>query len=402
MNLSEAMLQYATETQAVYLKAYLENGGSLRATARALGKNKESVRESLQRLEAKAGQQGQFEGHGFPLPKNFHMKNLTVHVKDGKIEQAWYKPQLVNEHWEDYIESRMKDFVIPQVEPERPAESQGFYCPYLIPWINIGDAHFGLLADKGYTGEDFNLDLALEQLTTGVRVAIEESRPVQRMVLNDLGDFTHYENDAGVTNRSGNMLDTDGTYSDMVEMATLFWIWAIRKALTKAWYVDVIINQGNHSRINDWWMRHFLSTVFEKEPRVRVLDNRRVFIGYRMGNTLVMTHHRDKCPPDRQIDVMLKDYRKEFGETQFHYIFNGHVHHKSVSKERGSIIIESFNNLAPNDRHHHDEGYRSRQCVTRVDLDKRFGEVGRRVVPIQEVEAVLGLETGWVSNVVEG
>jgi hypothetical protein len=121
-----------------------------------------------------------------------------------------------------------------------------------------------------------------------------------------------------------------------------------------------------------------------------VLNNDSVFIAYRMGNTLVMTHHSDKCRPQQLAHVMTTDYRKDYGETEFHYVDIGHVHHGMVMKEHPGIFVESFNHLAALDKWAHDAGYRNRKSITIVLRSKTYGEVGRRVLPIQEVRARLG------------
>lgn len=178
----------------------------------------------------------------------------------------------------------------------------------------------------------------------------------------------------------------------MLDVATDLMEWVILRALQRHNIVDVIINQGNHSRVNDLWMATYLRRIFRDNPRVNVIDNSRVFIPYRMDDTMVMCHHSDKCPPTRLRGVMRNDFRQDMAETRNHYIFTGHIHHKMRTKEDDGIEIESFNNLAPNDKWHFDAGYRSKNSITRVDLHRRFGEVGRRVLSIEEIHVALGIE----------
>ena len=116
-------------------------------------------------------------------------------------------------------------------------------------------------------------------------------------------------------------------------------------------------------------------------------DNDSVFIPYRMGKTLVTVHHSDKCPQARLLGVMTSDFRKDFGETDFHYIDIGHVHHHFVSKEHLSVITESWNHLAANDKWAHESGYRSRKAISVVYRSKTYGDVGRRVLGIDEIRS---------------
>lgn len=118
---------------------------------------------------------------------------------------------------------------------------------------------------------------------------------------------------------------------------------------------------------------------------MNVLNNDGVFIGYRMGNTLVMTHHSDKCKPAKLAAVMTTDFRRDYGETEYHYVDIGHIHHGMVLKEHPDISIESFNTLAPKDKWACDGGWRSRSSMTVVFRSRTYGDIGRRVLPIREV-----------------
>lgn len=132
-------------------------------------------------------------------------------------------------------------------------------------------------------------------------------------------------------------------------------------------------------------MAEMLRIVYGHTGRVHVLNNDSVFIAYRMGNTLVMTHHSDKCKPAQLAHVMTNDFRKDYGETEYHYIDVGHVHHGMVMKEHPGIFVESFNHLASLDRWAHDSGYRNRKSITVILRSKKYGEQGRRVLSIQEI-----------------
>jgi hypothetical protein len=160
----------------------------------------------------------------------------------------------------------------------------------------------------------------------------------------------------------------------------------IEACLTKFKYVDVIINPGNHSETNDYSSAIWLEMLYEKEPRVNILDNSCLFIPYRMGNTFVMTHHSHTCKPNKLAGVMANDFHQDWGETKYHYIDIGHVHHKNVSKEDNGAIVESFNQLAPADKHAHDHGWRSRSFLTVIRRSKTYGEKGREHLTAEEVQ----------------
>lgn len=185
-----------------------------------------------------------------------------------------------------------------------------------------------------------------------------------------------------------------GTYGQMIRMAIRLMRFIVSSCLERFPYVDLIVNQGNHSRVNDIWMAEFFRQLYENCDRLSVLNNEGVFIPYRMGNTFVMVHHSDKCKLNNLASVMVSDYPEDFGETTFHYIDIGHVHHKQAIKEYPGMVVESFNTLAPLDKYAHEAGYRNRSSITVVERSKTYGEVGRKTLPVERIKDMILLESG--------
>lgn len=377
-----------TEKQTEILHAVNREGG-IKAAARSLNLAKATVQEHLRKLRDKASIQGFAPAYGWshPVPPTHVAKGVSNYFKATETMPAgWVKADLRQEAYNQAIKDGIVEFLcdVPQIPVgAAPADFQAD----IIPWIQIGDAHLGMLSHMAETGENFNLKIAERELLAAIFQLIDEMPPCERLVINDLGDATHYENMEGETQHSKNRLDYDGRFPKMIRVYSRVMRAIVERAMAKAQHVDVIVNQGNHSRTNDIWMAELLAVAYGHTGRVHVLDNHSVFIPYRMGNTLVMVHHGDQCPPARMVGVMTTDFRKDFGETEFHYIDQGHVHHKFVSKEHPGVVIESWNNLAPNDKWHNDAGYRSRKSITVVLRSRKYGEVGRRLLPIEEVRA---------------
>jgi hypothetical protein len=381
------LASWATVRQLEYLDAIDKYGSHVKA-AKELGVNRRSLDKSMTLLKAKASTQGYSPEHGWvhAVPPTHVAKGVSTMVRTPAGDPQWVKADLRQEAYNEMVKAAIAEFIadVPQIPcAPVPLDMQGD----IIPWIQIGDAHVGMLAHMAETTENFDLKIAERELCAAVAQLIDEMPPCKRLVINDLGDFTHYENMKGETEASGHVLDYDGRFPKMIKVYSKIMRFIIERALTKAQFVDVIINQGNHSRTNDIWMRELIDVAYGPSGRVKALENTNAFIGYRMGNTLVMVCHTDKCPPTRLIGVMTTDFREDYGQTEFHYIDGGHVHHHFVSKEYPGVVFESWNHLPPNDKWAHDFGYRSRKCITVVLRSKTFGEVGRRLLPIEEVRA---------------
>lgn len=308
----------------------------------------------------------------------------TYFGADGSQRGQWVKTRLDDELREEMMREQARAFMEGLGQVEIPPFLHQDVQSDVIPWIQIGDAHIGMLAHEAEAGADFNVEIAQREICAAFKLLIDQLEPCERIVINDLGDRDHFENTEKVTSHSRHPLDGQRPRL-MIRTSSKVMRFVIDLALTKARYVDVIGNQGNHSRFGDLWMNELLEVAYGASDRVNIIDNENVFIGYRMGKTLVMTHHSDKCPFDRLAGVMMSDFKQDFAETEFHYIDVGHIHHKMTVKERDGIVIESWNTLARGDKWHKENGYRARQSMSVVFRSRTYGEVGRRTVPIQMV-----------------
>jgi hypothetical protein len=401
-HVDEALKAFATtDTQRNYIDKINEHGGVM-AAAEALGIGYQHISKTITELKRRAALRGYSPEHDWthPVPSTHVAKGVSTYYPTPKDAEGnstgpgqWVKADLRQEAYNEMVKEAISEFVqdVPQLACQ--AAPQDFQSD-IIPWLQIGDAHIGMLAHAAEVGENFDLKIAERELCAAIAQLIDEMPPCERMVINDLGDATHYDNLAAVTSASGHPLDADGRHPKMLRVYSRTMRFILDRALSKAKFVDYIGNQGNHSRINDFWMRELIEVAYGHTGRVTALNNDSVFIPYRMGNTLVMVHHSDKCPPARLIGVLTTDFRKDYGETEHHYIDTGHVHHHFVSKEHPGVIIESWNHLAAPDKWAHDAGYRSRKSISVVLRSRTYGEVGRRLLPIQEIQSRLAAAYG--------
>lgn len=385
--------EFATASELKYMDAVEQHRGA-RAAGKALGVSHQAISAAIDRLKRRAARKGYAPGHFVSgVAPGFTMGKVTVQRANGVVERTWERQSPEEAQWLEAVKEAVAGFaegIGPVKVPKAPLDFQSD----VIPWIQIGDAHVGLLTHANEVGENFDLRIAERELCGAIGVLVDELPPCERIVINDLGDFTHYENFEGETQASKHRLDYDSRFPKMIKVYSRIMRYIVEKTLEKALHVDIIINQGNHSRTNDIWMAELLEVAYGHTGRVHVLNNGTPFIAYRMGNTLVMTHHSDKCKPQRLADVMATDFRKDYGETEFHYIDIGHIHHGMVMKEHPGVFVESFNHLAHLDKWAHDAGYRNRRSITIVLRSRQFGEVGRRLLPIQEIRARMVLSAG--------
>lgn len=391
MNDLSHLLPYCTNRQKEILEAYIKHGNSYKA-AEVLGCSQSNVTHTITRIKGLAARKGIAPEHGLnnSMPEGFMLGKTTIQRNSlGEIERTWDRV-VQDADAQLQLLAEVMDNLVEGYKPFKPRKANHKkYDKNVIPWYNIGDGHLGMLAHALEVGENFDLKIAQRELKFALDRIISDTPSRERCVINDLGDCTHYENLEGVTQHSGHMLDCDGRFVKMVEAYLDLMIFTIERALEKHKYVDVIINQGNHSRTNDLWAARCLKRMFANEPRVNIIDNTSVFIAYRMDNTMVLVHHSDKCKPDKLIDVLINDFREDYGECENHYIWVGHVHHRFTSDEFRGITVEAWNNLANKDKYAHDGGWRSKQSISRVDLHRQYGEIGRATLNIRAVRSMI-------------
>lgn len=291
---------------------------SSRKIAEEIGKDDGWVRRAAKAIKRRAEAKGYAPEHGINRPVSndsvLSISGLSDMRKNEDGLPVWYKfskdAEEVNRRIQAANEAFTKD--LPQLPEIKPAKKKD-YDTDLIAWYQIGDAHLGMLARESQVGHNFNLEIAERELLFAMFSLIDRTRPCERCVVNDLGDGTHFENEAAVTSHSGHALDASATLAQLIEVEYRCKRAVIEYALQKHWFVDVAINQGNHSRVIDWATATHLRHYYANNPRVTILDNSSVFIPYRMGNTFVLMHHTDKCKPGALAGVMANDFAHDWG-----------------------------------------------------------------------------------------
>jgi hypothetical protein len=390
-----------TDAQREKLQKWAELG-SQRLAAEAMGCDPVQLRKAMKAVKKNAARQGYAPGHfSDGTAPGYRMGKVTIQRGPDGVERVWERQHPEAEQWRE-ICAQVKADLVEDIEPYQAAP---FAYPDaqddIIPWFQIGDGHLGQVAYLRETGHNFDLSIGAAELGEAFKMLRDQAPVAKRCVINDLGDMTHYENFKAETERGGYRLDADTRFPKMIRVYTRILKTIIELALEKYETVDVIINQGNHSRTNDIWAREYtdlfrelIEARYGRNGRVNAICNESVFVGYLMGKTFVMTHHSDKCNGDKLVDVMFSDFADEVKQAEYLYIDTGHVHHKFAVKERGLVLIQSWNNLAPNDKHHHDAGYRSKQSMSLALRSRTYGQVGVHTLPVEMVWERLAKASG--------
>lgn len=365
----------ATPRQMEIIKA-IEQEGSTRKAARALGISHGTINNSLSNLARRAAREGSAPGHfESGTAPGFLMGKVTVQrAADGSVERTWERQSPERDSLGSVREFAL--FLGEGVKGLAPvskaplAQAEDLMCVY--PW---GDPHFGMFAWWQDAGEDFDLDEA-ERLTVSAVDRLVATAPKGSLgVLLNLGDMFHADNQRNTTN-SGHQLDVDGRWSQVQQVGLRAMVHCIRRMLEQHSKVLVRINKGNHDGHSSYALSLMLSCYFHSDPRVQVDLSPATCWYFRFGNVLLGSTHGDTLKGKDMGAVMAADKPRDWGDSTHRYWYVGHVHHKDV-KEYPGVIVEYVRTLAARDAWHQGQGYRAGRDMQLVVHHREYGEVER-------------------------
>ncbi len=377
-----ALKEWATAKQAAYIDAWNDHG-SQRAAAAALGISKSLIDAGIKAVKKKA------EIHGYApdndmthtSPDLYTVKGVsTYYNRDGKPTGQWVKTRL---------DDRAADLVFRQAvaaelaDYERmdalPAPALGMTLKNLLNLYTLTDCHVGMLAWHKEGGADWDLGIAERTLFGAFEQMILAAPPASVGVVNQLGDFMHYDGMTPVTPTSGHVLDADGRFSKMVATAIKLLRRIVDLALLKHERVVVVMAEGNHDIASSVWLRLMFRALYENEPRVEVLDSELPYYAIRHGKTMLAFHHGHLKKPDQFPLTFAAQYAEMWGQTTKRYAHAGHQHHR-YTKEHGGMTVTQHPTLAARDAYAGRGGWFAERAATVITYHDQFGQVAEQTV----------------------
>lgn len=248
----------------------------------------------------------------------------------------------------------------------------------------IGDAHLGLFSWKPETGQDYSLDLAQTDLLKAMSLLVEQSTTSEEAFIIDVGDYFHSDNNENKTAKSGNPLDVEGRYAQILEIGLDLTVKLIDQALLKHKKVHWRSAVGNHNEHSALMINKFIKTYYRDNPRVIVHDTPSMFYYHTFGKNLVGVTHGHTVKAEKLGELMAVDCEDIWSSSKYRYWYTGHIHHQSV-KEYPSCVVETFRTLTAKDAWHSSAGYRSGQDMKCITLHKDFGEISRNTVNVHRL-----------------
>jgi len=377
----EGLRQFATVRQLEIIDA-LNEYGSNRKAAKALGVCYGTIQSAIEGLKKRAAKQGYSPDHDMTrtVPDGYIVKGVsTYYNKDGKPSGQWVKSSIDNDRLQammlEVIEG-MKD-EIPRENLTKPPHTGS---ENLLNCYVVTDYHLGMLAWSEETnGDDWDINIAQDLVIKWFAQAIQQSPNADTAVFAQLSDFLHFDGMDAVTPASKHLLDVDTRFSKLVRTAIRVLRTVINMLLAKHQKVHIIMADANHDPVSQIWLREWFSALYENEPRITVDRSPNPYNAYEFGKTALFFHHGHKRKVTNVSEVFASQFREMFGRTKYAYAHMGHYHSIDV-RENNLMIVEQHRTLAPADAYSARGGWLSGRDAKVITYHYDYGEVSRLTI----------------------
>lgn len=347
------------------------------------------VRSLATKVDENGGTESQWIGarpegrYDETIPEGHLVKGYSTLIDEqGKIRAQWIKTGLDPDRFRAMVEASCRAAAekiepLPEIVPPEHTEQD------LCTLYTITDAHIGMLAWAKETGAAWDLQIA-ERVLVGTLARMMEAAPASELgIVNQRGDFHHFDSFKPLTPEHGNLLDADSRYPKVVNVATRVIRRVIEKALTKHKFVRVVVNEGNHDPAGSVWQRELLTVLYENNPRVVVDDSPVPYVAYQHGETMLGFYHGHLARNESLPLLFAAKFPEMWGATKKRYIHTGHRHHVDEKEHPGVKVIQHSTIAAP-DAHAVRGGWLSERQAVSMTYHLKNGEVSRGIfVPVE-------------------
>jgi hypothetical protein len=309
----------------------------------------------------------------------------TYFDAEGNQRGQWVKTRLDDEKREAAIRAAFEAMAtkLPRLDPVPAPKATD---DKMLNLYTLTDCHVGMLAWHREGGKDWDLAIAENILVGCFAKMIERSPPAATCIVNQLGDFLHYDGLQAMTPTSGHLLDADGRFQKMVEVAVRVLRRIVDMALAKHEAVIVLMAEGNHDLASSVWLRVMFKALYENDPRVVVDDSALPYYAFEHGDTMLAFHHGHLKKPAELPMLFAQQFAPMWGRATKRYGHSGHEHHEEVMEKNG-MKWRKHPTLAARDAYAARGGWFAEQAATSFTYHADFGEWGSQTVYPEMLES---------------
>lgn len=356
--------------------------GSISAAGRALGIIQATFQNRYTIATArgfKPQNQALISGDKAAPPEGYKLKGTsTLYGKNGEVKIQWVKTDAALEELRK-IQKAAFDAMCEKLKPLNPVKRLSKVLEAdLATLYTMTDCHVGMLAWDKETGADWDLDIA-ERVLTDTLLRMIAAAPASAVgILNQLGDFLHFDSLTPETPAHRHVLDADSRYQKVVSVAVRIIRRVVSAMLEKHAKVHMEIKEGNHDPAGSVWMRVMFAQLYADEPRVSINMSPNPYSIYIHGKTLLGFYHGHLAKLTSLPQLFAAQFRKEWGASNHLYIHTGHKHHVEEKEHPGVNVIQHPTLAAP-DAYAARGGWLSKRQATSMTYHKEQGEYARGI-----------------------
>jgi hypothetical protein len=230
--------------------------------------------------------------------------------------------------------------------------------------FSLVDHHFGKLAWRGETGEDYDLRIAERLYRGSADLTIQRFRhwPIGRILMPIGHDLLNWDSARGET-AGGTPQDNDSRPAKVLASALASIVYAVER-LAEVAPVDVVYVSGNHDPTTGFAVALAVQAWFRADARVTVdlgVRPRKVFT---FGKCFIgLTHGDMAASQKRQLSaIFATEFAEEWGPRPHREIHTGHLHHRGEThylplSDCGGTPVRILPSLCGRDAWHARSGY---------------------------------------------
>ena len=405
-----------TEDQMQEALALVDLHGGVAQAARAIGVPRETMSYRVQRARAHAAQTGMKVGDR-PIkpdtPAGFEVRQIsTGYDAEGNVTGQWVGSRLEGTHTETVPEGHIVKGLSTLVDEQGKTRAQwiktaidtskvktaldaaieaaletlepyptvpaplGYLDADLLTLYTMTDCHVGMLAWGLETGEPWDLTIAEECLTKALFQMIDTAPASAVGLLNQLGDFLHFDSMKPLTPEHQHVLDADSRYQKVVKVAIRIIRRVIHYMLTKHEAVWVLLNEGNHDPAGSVWLREMFSILFEGNPRVKIETSPVPYVVKEWGINMLGFHHGHLSKKEKLPLLFAASFPEIWGRTSNRHVHTGHYHCIDEQEHPGITVLQHPTLAAP-DAYAIRGGWISKRQAMSITYHREKGQVGR-------------------------
>lgn len=312
------------------------------------------------------------------MPGNIIKRISTNYRADGTIGQRW----VIESPEQAAIAESVRAFVQGICEGRQPGPiaSDALFCnDELLCVYPMGDPHFGMKAHAPEAGANFDLKIAETITKAVVDRLVSAAPPAKTAILANMGDFFHADDNSARTKQSGNPLDVDGRWHEVLRVGGWTMVHLVYRLLEKHSEVIVFNERGNHDDVSAIAMAVSLDMYFHNNPRVKIADPAPYYHFYEFGKNLLGFTHGDGAKENDLPVLMANDEPQAWGRTEHRVFHRGHFHHDREIDLTG-CTVQTHRTLAASDAWHRKTGYRAKRSMKVITYHRDDGEISRNSV----------------------